>query len=78
MKIKLAKWGNSLAVRIPAPIAERVGLTVGTLMEIEDSGDGLRLVPIEKTPSIEELAQLITEENKHSETDWGDSIGLEV
>jgi len=27
--MKVAKWGNSLAVRIPADVAERVGLKEG-------------------------------------------------
>ena len=29
MKVKIAKWGNSLAVRLPKRLAEELGLTPG-------------------------------------------------
>ncbi len=41
MKIKVAKWGNSLAVRLPKPVADDLGLTPGC--EVELHRDGSRL-----------------------------------
>ncbi|MET1110053.1 MAG: AbrB/MazE/SpoVT family DNA-binding domain-containing protein [Allosphingosinicella sp.] len=33
--MKIAKWGNSLAVRIPKDVAEALGLSEGDEVEIE-------------------------------------------
>ncbi|OGV26628.1 MAG: hypothetical protein A3F18_06555 [Legionellales bacterium RIFCSPHIGHO2_12_FULL_37_14] len=32
--ISVQKWGNSLAVRIPAPVAQRMHLIPGTIIEL--------------------------------------------
>jgi antitoxin MazE len=45
MRAQVAKWGHSLAVRIPAACARKIGLRVGDAIEIEAVGDELRLVP---------------------------------
>ena len=37
--MKLAKWGNSLAVRIPAEIAEKLKLSVGEEVEVAVVGE---------------------------------------
>src|SRR5205807_2562088 len=39
MQVVLARWGNSLGVRIPKDIASRAGLSEGTRVEIEADGD---------------------------------------
>lgn len=41
MATKLCKWGNSLGVRLPKYIAERVGLVAGDYLFVRllDSGD---------------------------------------
>lgn len=38
--MKVAKWGNSLAVRLPKPVAEALGVSVGDDLkfEIDDAG----------------------------------------
>ncbi len=36
--MKLAKWGNSLAIRIPAEIAEELGLSANDEAEIRVTG----------------------------------------
>lgn len=35
LNMKIAKWGNSLAVRIPKDVAEALGLSEGDEVEIE-------------------------------------------
>lgn len=37
--MQVAKWGNSLAVRLPAAIVEALGLKEGDQIEIRISGD---------------------------------------
>jgi antitoxin MazE len=41
MGIKVAKWGNSLGVRIPKDVVESLGLKEGDEMEIFASENGL-------------------------------------
>jgi antitoxin MazE len=79
MKVKLARWGNSLAVRIPSPIADEAHLREGTSIEIAATPDGeIRLTPLKTALTIEELVAGITEHNRHDETDFGEPVGNEV
>jgi antitoxin MazE len=41
MGVKVAKWGNSLGVRIPKDVVESLGLKEGDEMEIFASENGL-------------------------------------
>ena len=52
---QIVKWGNSLAVRIPKPLAEVAGLTEGdrVLMEAVDGQIALRRA--DQPPSLREL-----------------------
>ena len=43
MKTKIAKWGNSLAVRLPKLLAEDLDLTAGREIEIRRDGTQLTL-----------------------------------
>jgi antitoxin MazE len=45
MKVKVAKWGNSLAVRLPKWLAEELGLQAGSEVDIEKDGERLVLAP---------------------------------
>ena len=51
--MQVAKWGNSLAVRLPAAVVEALDLKEGDNIEIEVSG--ARHFEIKKRPSIREL-----------------------
>lgn len=47
MKVHLAKWGNSLAVRIPGECARQAHIKAGDALEIEVTATGeLRLRPV--------------------------------
>lgn len=37
--MQVAKWGNSLAVRLPVPVVEGLGLKVGDQIEIRIAGE---------------------------------------
>jgi antitoxin MazE len=39
------RWGNSLAVRIPASVARSVGFTAGQAVEISAEDSTVRMVP---------------------------------
>lgn len=79
MTLKVQKWGNSLAIRIPSALAKDAHLREGTPIEI--SGDETKIVlqrhRTQKEYSLKELVDKITPENIHPETDWGRPVGKE-
>jgi antitoxin MazE len=79
MKTQIARWGNSIAVRIPKSIAEAAKLRAGDHLElsVEDSG----VVKIRKKKvagKLKDLLRGVTSENLHAETDWGGPVGKEL
>ena len=72
MKTKVARWGNSLALRIPSRLASSHRLAEGSDIEIiEDAGE-LKLRPIKtKKPTLESLLALVKDENLHGEFETG-------
>lgn len=66
------KWGNSLAVRIPSALAEKVAIQQGSTIEISVVNDReISLIPKKKAPILEDLLAEITPENRHVEIDFG-------
>ena len=51
--MQVAKWGNSLAVRLPATVVEALALKPGDNIEIHLAGE--RSFAVEKTPGAREL-----------------------
>ena len=51
--MQVAKWGNSLAVRLPASVVEALGLKPGDTIDIHVKGD--RSFAVEKAPGAREL-----------------------
>ena len=77
MQARVAKWGNSLGVRIPQAVAREVGLGEGTHVEIKVSGRNLVLVPARREYTLSELVEGITSKNRHGEAEWGAPAGNE-
>ncbi len=77
MQARIAKWGNSLGVRIPKALAAEVGLDEGANVEVRVSGRNLVLAPARPEYSLNELVARITRKNRHGETDWGSQVGNE-
>lgn len=77
MRARIAKWGNSLGVRIPQTVAKEVGLDAGTTVDVRVSGKNLVLAPAQRKYSLEELVAGITAKNRHRETNWGAPVGDE-
>jgi len=78
MKAQVQKWGNSLAIRIPKPLAEDSRLSQGS--EVELSVEEGRLI-VSATSSwsnrLDALLAQITPENCHPEIDFGPAVGNE-
>jgi antitoxin MazE len=75
METVINKWGNSLAIRIPAPLAQEIKITEGSKVEIVMEGG----VIIIRRPryTIDELVKCITPENLHTETQTDIPVGNE-
>ncbi|WP_339062350.1 AbrB/MazE/SpoVT family DNA-binding domain-containing protein [Tepidibacillus marianensis] len=71
MTTKVQKWGNSLAVRIPTIIAEQISLEQGMEIEMITENQTIKIIPIKKKPTLEDLLAKITPENRHSEIEFG-------
>lgn len=53
--MKVARWGNSLAVRLPQPVVEALDLSEGD--DIEISVAGSRAIEVSRAPDAEALLQ---------------------
>ncbi len=78
MHTQIAKWGNSLAVRIPGACAKDLNLKEGTEVDVSLVEGGILLRPHPRQYTLEELVSRITPENTHEETDWGKALGREA
>ncbi len=72
MEAKVKKWGNSLALRIPKPIARQIGLEPDYLVRLSLRGADLTIPPVQR-PNAQLYALLagVTEPNLHGEIDTG-------
>jgi antitoxin MazE len=75
---EIARWGNSLAVRIPRALAQRLRLVEGTLVHLEAADDGALVIrPARPRHSLADLVARITPRNQHDETTWTGPVGRE-
>ncbi len=78
MRTRIAKWGNSLGLRIPKAFIADAGLADGDEVEISLEGGRIVITPVGKDYGLGELVDGITRENRHDERDWGPPVGNEV
>ena len=79
MHVRVQKWGNSLAVRIPKPLAEDAEVSEGTVLNLAVSEGKVVATPVKKTKlSLKKLLAKVTRKNLHAEVDFGPSIGREI
>jgi antitoxin MazE len=79
MLVRISKWGNSLALRIPAPFAQETGIESGT--EVDLALEDGKLVITPRAPasySLDELLARVTEDNRHDSIDAGAPQGGEA
>ncbi|MGH7468300.1 MAG: AbrB/MazE/SpoVT family DNA-binding domain-containing protein [Longimicrobiales bacterium] len=78
MRVRVQKWGNSLAVRIPRPIAADAGLQEGNEADMVLSDGEIHLRPVSPRYELADLIRAIKPTNRHGEVDWGSRRGGEV
>lgn len=78
MKIQVQKWGNSLALRIPKSFALETNIENGSTVDVAVQKGALVVKPVkEENLSLEEMLAQITDENLHTEIDFGKAEGEE-
>ncbi len=75
----VAKWGNSLALRIPTAFAREIAVREGTSVEISVTNGALLVRPVDESIAydLDELLCQITDENRHGEIATGRPVGNE-
>jgi antitoxin MazE len=75
---RLARWGNSLGLRLPASVAREARLDEGDTVDVSVDNGAIVIRASRPRYSLDELVGRITARNRHSETEWGDPLGDEV
>lgn len=84
MRVKVAKWGNSLGVRLPRAAAEAAGLTAGSEVDVVAERGRIRLQAPAARTSRQLLEDMVAEmkrlgpENEPETVDWGPDRGSEI
>lgn len=79
MRVRVQKWGNSLALRIPRSYAAETSLDPGAEVDLTLEDGRLVVTPVTAAPyRLEDLLAGVTPENIHREVDTGPSLGAEA
>ena len=76
MQTVVLKWGNSLGVRIPSFWAKDNDIKNGSKVEVIAEKGRMLILPQKK--SLEDIMNLVTDENLHSEIETIEAVGKEA
>jgi antitoxin MazE len=74
----IAKWGNSLALRLPRNVATDLQLVEGSAVELHVEGVAIIVTPTRKKYKLDDLLAQYKPEHRRSELGWGEPVGEEV
>jgi antitoxin MazE len=77
MPTAVAKWGNSLAIRLPRDIVAELQLYEGTPVELRAEAGRLVVRPARPRYRLADLLVEANAGNRHEEVDWGAPQGEE-
>lgn len=77
MQVHVSRWGNSLGVRLPKELAQRLGIGEGSRLDVREERDGIVLSIGRPVYTLEELLIGMTPEAMHEAFDWGEDVGRE-
>ena len=73
------KWGNSLGIRIPKPIAQDSSMREGSSVEMMVENGRVILAPTKRARyQLGSMLKSISDKNLHAEVDVGESVGREA
>jgi antitoxin MazE len=79
MQAVVAKWGNSLGLRIPRSMVQALGLAERSEVEVSVDDGALIVRPVVKRKQydLNRLVAAITDKNRHDEFSTGSGVGEE-
>lgn len=83
MQVRVSRWGNSLAVRLPKAIADDLRLEEGQAVDLEIENGSVRMRPVarRKYPTLAEMVaemERLGPENEPATEEWGREVGAEI
>jgi len=78
MTTQIAKWGNSLGLRLPRAVAQQAQVAAGDKVEVSVRNGAIVIRPSRPIYSLRALVSKVTPKNRHSETDWAKPAGREA
>jgi antitoxin MazE len=75
---QIAKWGNSLGLRLPKSVTREAQLDEGDTVDVSVKNGAIVIRPSRPSYSLAQLVAKITPRNRHGESDWGAPAGGEV
>ena len=68
MRVKVQKWGNSMALRIPKSFANQTSIKLGSLVDLSIESGKLIIEPIQQEEyDLKTLMSEVKESNLHTE-----------
>ena len=71
MTTRIAKWGNSLGLRLPKSVAQQAQIDEGDRVDVSVKNGAIVVRPSRPVYSLEGLVSKITAKNRHEKSDWG-------
>ncbi|PZU87369.1 MAG: PbsX family transcriptional regulator [Shinella sp.] len=79
MRVTVKKWGNSASVRIPAAVLEAANLKLDAEVDVREENGRIVIEPLRVSSyDLDALLGGISEQNLHSEEDFGTPLGKEM
>ena len=78
MTTQIAKWGNSLGLRLPKSVTQEARIDEGDRVDVSVENGTIVIRPSRRSYSLDALVSKITPENRHDATDWGKPTGREA
>ncbi|HET9096732.1 MAG TPA: AbrB/MazE/SpoVT family DNA-binding domain-containing protein [Candidatus Baltobacteraceae bacterium] len=67
MRTRVDRWGNSLGVRLPKSVAERIGLREGDPVEMEIDGNAVIVRRAGPRYTLDQLLENLAPETRHED-----------
>ncbi len=78
MQVQVARWGNSLGLRIPKDVAQQAGLREGARVDVVAEGDRIIISRAHPRYVLADLLEGMTPEAMRQAFDWGPDRGCEI
>ena len=78
MQVQVARWGNSLGLRISKDIVRQAGLRERTRVDVAAEGDRIIISPARPRYVLANLLKGMTPQEMREEFDWGPDSGREI